>query len=211
MRNPALMSSAIRVDNLRHRYGRSEVLNGISFEIQRGQVTALLGPNGAGKSTTLKILTGILPASEGLVQVDGLELPERAFEVKQRIGYVPESADLYESLSALEFLELCGRLHDVEDVPLRSRIDALLVGFGLAEKRNLRLGSYSKGMRQKVMISAALLHNPNVIILDEPLTSLDVESAIVTKSLLASLAAEGKTILYSSHVPTLSNGFATVF
>src|SRR5215468_8599103 len=103
-------------------------------------------------------------------------------------------------VSALEFLELCGRLHDVEDVPLRSRIDAMLVGFGLAEKRNLRLGSCSKGMRQKVMISAALLHNPNVIILDEPLTGLDVESAIVTKSLLASLAAEGKTILYSSHI-----------
>jgi ABC-2 type transport system ATP-binding protein len=100
------LNPAIRVNNLRHRYGRSEVLHGISFEIQRGQVTALLGPNGAGKSTTLKILTGILPASEGSVQVDGFQLPEQASEVKQCIGYVPESADLYESLSVLEFLEL---------------------------------------------------------------------------------------------------------
>jgi ABC-2 type transport system ATP-binding protein len=95
---------------------------------------------------------------------------------------------------------LCGRLHDVEDAILRSRIDVLLAGFGLAQQRKLRLGSYSKGMRQKVMISAALLHNPNVIILDEPLTGLDVESAMMTKSVLSSLAADGKTVIYSSHV-----------
>jgi ABC-2 type transport system ATP-binding protein len=194
------MDAAIRVENLRFRYDGAEVLHGISFEVRRGQVTGLLGPNGAGKSTTLKTLTGILRFSEGRVEVEGCSLPDQAFEVKKRIGYVPESADLYETISALEFLELCGRLHEIEEHTLRSRIDALLEGFGLSGQRRQRLGSYSKGMRQKILISAALLHYPSVIILDEPLSGLDVDSAIMTKDLLAALAAAGKTVLYSSHV-----------
>ena len=111
------METAIRVENLRFRYSGNEVLHGISFDLRRGEVTGLLGPNGAGKSTTLKILTGILEATEGKVEVEGLQLPQQAFELKQRIGYVPESAELYESLSALEFLELCGRLHEIDGPP----------------------------------------------------------------------------------------------
>ncbi len=194
------MNPSIRVDNLRFRYDAGEVLHGISFEVNRGQVTGLLGPNGAGKSTTLKILTCILQIREGNVSIEGLELPQQAFGVKKRIGYVPESAELYETLSALEFLELCGRLHEIEEPVLQKRIDVLLENFGLSSQRRSRLGSYSKGMRQKVLISAALLHDPTVIILDEPLTGLDVESAMMTKDLLASLAARGKTVLYSSHV-----------
>ncbi len=194
------MDAAIRVENLRFRYDGAEVLHGISFEIRRGQVTGLLGPNGAGKSTTLKVLAGILRVSEGRVGVEGCELPDQAFEVKKRIGYVPESAELHESLSALEFLELCGRLHEIEEHALRSRIDALLESFGLSGQRRQRLGSYSKGMRQKILISAALLHYPSVLILDEPLSGLDVESAMMTKNLLAALAAAGRTVLYSSHV-----------
>ena len=122
------------------------------------------------------------------------------FEVKKRVGYVPETAELYESLSALEFLELCGRLHQIEEQTLQHRIDVLLDGFGLSGQRRNRLGGYSKGMRQKVLLSSAMLHDPAVLILDEPLTGLDVESAMMTKDLLASLARRGKTILYSSHV-----------
>jgi ABC-2 type transport system ATP-binding protein len=194
------MDPAIRVESLRFRYDGAEVLHGISFEIRRGQLTGLLGPNGAGKSTTLKILTGILPAGNGRVEVEGWQMPQQAFEVKKRIGYVPESADLYETLSALEFLELCGRLHEIEEPVLQARINVLLESFGLSGQRRNRLGSYSKGMRQKVLISAALLHDPSAIILDEPLSGLDVESAMMTKALLAALAARGKTVLYSSHV-----------
>jgi ABC-2 type transport system ATP-binding protein len=192
--------NSIRVSGLRFGYDGAEVLHGISFEIRPGEVTGLLGPNGAGKSTTLKIITGILKFSQGQVEVEGHGLPDEAFEVKKRVGYVPESAELYESISALEFLELCGRLHEIEERALRSRIDALLESFGLSGQRRQRLGSYSKGMRQKVLISAALLHYPSVIIMDEPLTGLDVESALMTKDLLASLASAGKTVLYSSHV-----------
>ena len=194
------MSPSIRVDQLRFGYGRVEVLHGIGFEIARGEVTGLLGPNGAGKSTTIKILTGILQPESGRVTVDGLELPGQALALKHRIGYVPEAAELYETLSAREFLELSGRLHDLPDHVLYPRIQTLLEAFDLGDQGHAQLGSFSKGMRQKVLISAALLHDPAVIFLDEPLTGLDVESAVLVKTLLASLAAHGRTVLYSSHV-----------
>jgi ABC-2 type transport system ATP-binding protein len=192
--------SGIHVEGLKFGYDGAEVLHGLSFEIRRAQVTGLLGPNGAGKSTTLKIITGILQFREGRVAIEGLQLPQQSVEAKKLLGYVPESAELYESLSALEFLELCGRLHGIEEPTLKNRIGVLLESFGLSGQRRNRLGSYSKGMRQKILISAALLHDPSVIVLDEPLTGLDVESAMMTKDLLASLAAQGKTVLYSSHV-----------
>ncbi len=192
--------AAIQVEDLRFSYGTTDVLHGLTFAIGRGEVTGLLGPNGAGKSTTLKILTGILEARSGRVEVDGLPLPSQSVELKRRIGYVPEAADLYESLSAQEFLELCGRLHDLDDRTLATRIETLLTSFDLIDQRLAALGSYSKGMRQKVLISAALLHNPSIVFLDEPLTGLDVESAVLVKTLLASLAARGRTIVYSSHV-----------
>jgi ABC-2 type transport system ATP-binding protein len=190
----------IHVEDLKFGYGGEEVLHGLSFDIRSGQVTGLLGPNGAGKSTTLKIITGILELRSGRVSIEGFQLPEQSIEVKKRVGYVPESAELYESLSALEFLELCGRLHEIEEPVLQNRIGVLLESFGLSGQRRNRLGSYSKGMRQKILLSASLLHDPSVLILDEPLTGLDVESAMLTKDLLASLAARGKTVLYSSHV-----------
>jgi ABC-2 type transport system ATP-binding protein len=191
---------SIRVEDLRFRYGRVEVLHGLSFEIGRGAIIGLLGPNGAGKSTTIRIRAGILPPGSGRVTVEGLDLPRDGVRLKQRIGYVPEAADLYESLSAQEFLELCGRLHEIEARALAARIDAMLEAFDLTDHRYGSLGSYSKGMRQKVLISAALLHDPALVLLDEPLTGLDVESAVLVKTLLAALAAQGRTIVYSSHV-----------
>src|SRR5687767_5309222 len=194
------MPPSIAVENLKFRYASAEVLHGLSFEIAPGEVTGLLGPNGAGKSTTLKILTGILEPLSGRVEVAGFSLPQQSVELKQRIGYVPEAAELYETLSAREFLELCGRLHDLEDRSLLPRIDALLEAFELIDQGYAHLGSFSKGMRQKVLIAAALLHNPTVVFLDEPLTGLDVESAVLVKTLLSSLASEGRTVLYSSHV-----------
>ena len=160
----------------------------------------LLGPNGAGKSTTIKILAGILSQSSGHVAVCGLRLPESALSVKERIGYVPEAAGLFESLSGQEFLELSGRLHNVEEATLQARIKGVLERFDLAKDRLRRLEAYSKGMRQKILIGAALLHNPQVILLDEPLTGLDVDAQILVKDLISALAADGKTILYSSHV-----------
>jgi ABC-2 type transport system ATP-binding protein len=191
---------AVEFDRVVFGYDRTEVLHEISFSLGKGEIVGLLGPNGAGKSTTIKLITGILTASSGAIRVAGLPMPERAVDVKQSIGYVPETAVLFESLTGQEFLELAGRLHGVAEDTLQARIRDILETFSLTGDRVARLDSYSKGMRQKILIAAALLHNPDLILLDEPLSGLDVNAAILIKDLLAALAASGKTIVYSSHV-----------
>jgi ABC-2 type transport system ATP-binding protein len=190
----------VEFDQVSFSYDSGEVLHSLTFALRQGEIVGLLGPNGAGKSTTIKIIAGILTANSGAVRVAGLPLPERAVEVKQRIGYVPESAMLFDTLTGQEYLELCGRLHDVEESVLQNRIACILDTFGLLSDRVARLDTYSKGMRQKILIAAALLHNPELILLDEPLSGLDVNAATLVKDLLAALASTGKTILYSSHV-----------
>jgi ABC-2 type transport system ATP-binding protein len=192
--------SIVEFDQVSFRYGVDEVLHGVSFRLQKGEVVGLLGPNGAGKSTTLKIIAGILAHANGRASVAGLRLPDHAIEVKQRIGYVPEAAVLFESLTGQEFLELSGRLHEVDEQTLQNRIRDILQTFDLTADRVSRLDTYSKGMRQKILIGAALLHNPELLLLDEPLSGLDVHSSILIKDLIAALASEGKTVLYSSHV-----------
>ncbi len=196
----SLTEYIVEFRNVAFSYDYTQVLHEISFTLGRGEIVGLLGPNGAGKSTTIKIIAGILAAGAGSVFVAGLPLPERTVDVKQRIGYVPEAAALFESLTGQEFLELMGRLHDVPEETLQTRIRDILTTFELTGDREGRLDTYSKGMRQKILIGAALLHNPELILLDEPLSGLDVSAAIMIKDLLAALAADGKTILYSSHV-----------
>jgi ABC-2 type transport system ATP-binding protein len=194
------MPKTIEVENLVFRYHLEEVLHNISFSLESGEVVGLLGPNGAGKTTTLKILTGILSPGEGTVRVEGLTLPGQAVDVKGRIGYVPETAGLYESLTAQEYLELIGRLHEIEEKALKQKIITLLEVLEVAKARFNRLVTFSKGMRQKVLIAAALLHNPSVLFLDEPLSGLDVRTSLIIKDLIHALSMQGKTILYSSHV-----------
>ncbi|MFN7922181.1 MAG: ABC transporter ATP-binding protein [Bryobacteraceae bacterium] len=194
------LAPAVELDRVTFSYGATQVLHGITFTLGKGEIVGMLGRNGAGKSTTIKIIAGIQPAGGGVVRVTGLPLPERSVDVKQRIGYVPESAALFETLTCEEFLELSGRLHDVPEETLQERIATILETFGLALERGDRLDTYSKGMRQKALLAAALLHDPELILLDEPLTGLDVQAAILVKDLIAALAARGKTILYSSHV-----------
>jgi ABC-2 type transport system ATP-binding protein len=196
----SLPEPIVEFDRVVFCYDHTEVLHEVSFTLNHGEIVGLLGPNGAGKSTTIKIIAGILAPSSGRISVAGLPLPERAIDVKQRIGYVPEAAVLFESLTGQEFLELSGRLHDVDEDTLQTRIAAILETFSLSSERVSRLDSYSKGMRQKALIAAALLHNPDLILLDEPLSGLDVNAAIMIKDLIAALASDGKTILYSSHV-----------
>ena len=192
--------AVVSVDGLTFSYGMGQVLHGLSFALGAGEVVGLLGPNGAGKSTTIKVLTGVLPPGGGTVRVAGRAFPEEAVEAKKRIGYVPEAAALFESLTGQEFLELMGRLQDVPEDRLQFRIGRFLEQFGLTDDRLRPLDGYSKGMRQKVLLSAALLHNPDVVLLDEPLSGLDVEAGFMVRDLVAALAAEGKTVLYSSHV-----------
>jgi ABC-2 type transport system ATP-binding protein len=194
------MAKAIEVDNLVFRYHLSEVLHRVCFSVGTGEIVGLLGPNGAGKTTTLKILTGLLAPGGGRVQIQGFCLPEQNIAAKQIIGYVPETANLYESLTAQEYLELIGRLREIEEKALKQKIVTLLETFEISKQRFSRLATFSKGMRQKVLIAAALLHDPPILLLDEPLTGLDVSSSLIVKDLLSALSREGKAILYSSHV-----------
>ncbi len=193
-------TAVVVVEGLTFSYGMGEVVHEICFRLRAGEVVGLLGPNGAGKSTTIKVLSGVLPPGRGSVEIAGYGLPDEAAEAKKRIGYVPEAAGLFESLTGQEFLELMGRLQDVPEECLQFRIGRFLEQFGLRDDRLRPLDGYSKGMRQKVLLSAALLHNPDVVLLDEPLSGLDVNSGLMVRDLVAVLAEEGKTILYSSHV-----------
>ena len=195
-----MTEAIVDVSNLIFSYGSTEILHSISFRLNKGEIIGLLGPNGAGKSTTIKIIAGIMAQTSGHVAVCGLSLPQSAITVKERIGYVPEAAGLFESLSGQEFLELSGRLHDVEEETLQARIKSVFERFDLTKDRLRRLEAYSKGMRQKILIGAALLHNPQLILLDEPLTGLDVDAQIMVKDLISALAKDGKAILYSSHI-----------
>lgn len=192
--------SAIEIRNLCFSYSSLEVLHGISFHVGRGEMVGLLGPNGAGKSTTIKILAGIHPTAQGRVHIAGYVLPDEHLEAKKIIGYLPESPLMYECLSGMEFLELMGRLQGLDEKTLHDRIRALLEAFDLDNVRVPRMSGYSKGMRQKILLAAALLHDPEILLLDEPLSGLDVEACILVKDLLMRLCAQGKTILYSSHV-----------
>ncbi len=192
--------AAIEVRDLSFSYGRAEVLHGLSFAVHPGEVVGLVGLNGAGKTTTIRILASILPGFSGSVRVNGLDAPRQALEVKRCIGYVPESGDLYESLTAFEYLELIGRLRGLRQASLRSRIEGIMQSFALSDKKWTRMRGFSRGMRQKVLIAGALLHNPDVLFLDEPLSGLDVQSSLLVRELIQGLARAGKAILYSSHV-----------
>ena len=190
----------LEVRDLTKYYSRIPAIQSVSFTIRPGEILGYLGPNGSGKSTTVKILTGLLEPSEGKLLYRGEDIRKDFVSFKRIMGYVPEEAHLYPHLTGMEYLQLVGRLRGIGRDRIAHRSDALLKLFGLEESRHALIGSYSKGMRQKVLISAALLHDPDVIIFDEPFSGLDVTAAQVLKHLLARLAAEGKLILYSSHV-----------
>ena len=190
----------IRTEQLSHAYGEKVALQGLDLQVDGGEVLGLLGPNGAGKSTTVKILTGLLRPSAGRAFVAGFDIVTQALEAKQRLGYVPEQPVLYETLSASEFLDVVSALHHLDGGVSRQRRDELLDLLGLGESRDQRLNSFSKGMKQKVVLAAALIHRPDVLILDEPLDGLDANSARVVKELLRTLAAQGRTILFCSHI-----------
>ena len=181
-------------------YAGIPALEDVSFQAEPGHVLGYLGHNGSGKSTTVNILTGLLEPSRGAVLFEGRPIHEQLIEYKRRLGYVPEEPYVYPYLSGYEYLELVGRLRQVPARLLKDKIDGLLQLFSLHLYRHSPIASYSKGMKQKVLISAALLHNPDILIFDEPLSGLDVTSALTFRHLLTALAREGKTVLYSSHV-----------
>jgi ABC-2 type transport system ATP-binding protein len=171
----------------------------VNFQVRPGAVLGLLGPNGSGKSTTVGMLTGLLEPSGGLVLLDGADLRTDLVGYKRRLGYVPEEAQLYTWMSGAEYLTFCARLRGLPDGLSARRIDALLAIFGLELDRDAPMSAYSKGMRQKILLSAALLHNPSIVVLDEPCSGLDVGATLVIRSLIARLAGAGRIVIYSSH------------
>jgi ABC-2 type transport system ATP-binding protein len=181
-------------------YGHTPAVRQVSFAIRPGEILGYLGPNGAGKSTTVKMVTGLIEPSDGDILFHGRPASEDPTAFQRRLGYVPEEPHLYPHLSGREYLQLVGRLRGMPRRVLEAKMDGFLRLMGLWNDRETELAGYSKGMRQKILLSAALLHDPEVLILDEPFSGLDVTSAMMLRSLLRVLADRGKMILYSSHV-----------
>ena len=192
----------ISLKNLTKTFGSQTAVDSLSFEVPAGQIVGFLGPNGAGKSTTLKMLTGMVEPTGGTATICGYDLRTQPIEVKKVVGFVPESGAVFESLTGLEYLEMVAALYGIPPDHARSRIRQFLTFFDLSFETltDKLLGAYSKGMRRKVVITAGLLHNPSVVFFDEPLDGLDANAAVGFKALIQTLAREGKTILYSSHI-----------
>jgi ABC-2 type transport system ATP-binding protein len=192
----------IRLRGLAKRYGDTEAVRGLDLDIPTGQLVGLLGPNGAGKSTTVKMLTGMLVPTAGTAEVFGRDVVRDAVEVKRIVGYVPESGAVFSTLTGWEYLELVAALHQLPADETAARVLRFAEFFELTEDtlRREQLSAYSKGMRQKVVITAALLHNPKAVFFDEPLNGLDANATLAFKTLITSLARDGKTIVYCSHL-----------
>ncbi|ERI91657.1 ABC transporter, ATP-binding protein [Clostridiales bacterium oral taxon 876 str. F0540] len=190
----------ISIKDLRMSYGSEDVLKGINIDIHKGQIIGYIGPNGAGKSTTVKILLGILNNYRGTIKIFGEDISSGNIEYKKRIGYVPETAEVYENLTAREYLTFIGELYGLDYEKVDEKAKKLMELFGIEGVYDSRISSFSKGMRQKVLIISSLLHNPDILFLDEPLSGLDANSVMVVKEIMSELARQGKTIFYSSHI-----------
>jgi ABC-2 type transport system ATP-binding protein len=195
-----LTNGVLRAVRLAKRYHGVAVVRDVDFAVCPGEVLGYLGPNGSGKTTTLRMLTGFLDPSAGHAEFEGTDVRDHPIAFRRRLGYIPEEPLLYPFLSGREYLELVGRLRGLADRRLASRIDGFLDLFGILAAADQSIASYSKGMRQKVLITAALLHDPALIVFDEPESGLDVTSTLVLRHLVRTLAERGKTIVYSSHL-----------
>lgn len=201
--------SAILCDGLTKSFGDFQVLRGISLEVERGELYGFLGPNGAGKTTTIRILTGLLLPSDGRAEVAGWNVVRDPYEVKARVGYVPDRAYLYDKLTGREFLEFVGHLYGLDAETVRRRAIEHLERFDLTEWTDDLIEAYSHGMRQKLAMTSALLHRPEVIIIDEPMVGLDPRSAKRMKALMTELADEGRTVFLSTHTLEVAQALCT--
>ncbi|HEY3703618.1 MAG TPA: ABC transporter ATP-binding protein [Terracidiphilus sp.] len=193
-------NTVLEVEGLCKSYRGIPAVEDVSFRVAPGEVVGFLGPNGAGKSTTVKIIIGLLRQDHGVVRFQGRDIADDMVSFRSSLGYVPEDAHLYSYLSALEYLQLVGRLRGLSESQIERKAMSLLRLFDLDSWEHSPISLYSKGMRQRVLIAAALLHNPKLLIFDEPLSGLDVVSARLFKDLLDLLASQGKAVLYISHV-----------
>jgi ABC-2 type transport system ATP-binding protein len=191
---------ALEARNLVKCYTAVPAVNDVTFCLNPGEVLGCLGPNGSGKSTTVRMLTGLIEPTRGEVLAGGANIQRDLVKYREHLGYVPEEPELYPFLSGWEYLELVGTLRGLPRAALEKKIDAMLELFSLLPARHAAIGSYSKGMRQRILLIAALLHDPDLFIFDEPLSGLDVTSALIVKNLIKSLGEQGKAVFYCSHV-----------
>jgi len=199
----------IEIGNLTKVYGKVVALNNVSLEVGSGEILGLLGPNGAGKSTLMKVVVGILRPTTGYVKVGGCDVAKEPEAAKKNVGYLPENPSLYTGLTVNEFLRFLGKIRDVPDDLLRDKISEALMTFSLEEKADALLGTLSKGMKQKVALIAATLHDPKVLVLDEPLTALDPKSQVFVNSWIAAQGRGGTTVLLSTHNLEIAQDHAT--
>ncbi|MDA4112803.1 MAG: ABC transporter ATP-binding protein [Thaumarchaeota archaeon] len=199
----------IIIQNLTKTYDRLVALNGVSLEVRAGEVIGLLGPNGAGKSTLMKIVVGILRPTSGSVTVSGHDIIKDPEKAKKVVGYLPENPSLYTGLTVSEFLRFVGKIRAVEDAPLQERIAESLKTFSLEEKTDALIGSLSKGMKQKVALIASAIHDPQVLVMDEPLTALDPKTQIFVNNWILSQGKKGRTVLLSTHNLEIVQDYAT--
>ena len=189
----------LELRNVAKSFSGIPAVDGVSFSVRAGEVAGYLGPNGSGKSTTMKMITGLMEMTSGEILFDGQPIGRDLIAYKRRFGYVPEEPHLYSHLSGQEYLTMVGQLRELPAAITGEKIDRLLQLFSLYGDRYTPISNYSKGMRQKVLLAAALLHDPDLILLDEPFSGLDVGSAMVMRSVIKELAARGKVVLFSSH------------
>lgn len=189
----------INVQNLVKNYGDFKALAGVSFEVPKGQIVGLLGPNGAGKSTTMKIITGFMPATSGTVKLDGEDIQDDLLKSKSMVGYLPENPPLYVDMRVREFLEFVSKLNDLPKENIKQRVDYVIERCGLKEVESRVIGTLSKGFRQRVGIAQALVHDPAVIIMDEPTVGLDPAQIVEIRNLIKSLKGS-HTVILSTHI-----------
>lgn len=189
----------LELRRLTKHYAGIPAVDDVSFTARPGEVTGYLGPNGSGKSTTIKMITGLIERTAGEILYCGRPIDDDLIAYKRRMGYVPEEPNLYNHLSGLEYLVMVAQLRGLPARQSSARIDGLLRLLNLYDDRHASISGYSKGMRQKILIAAALMHNPDLILLDEPFSGLDIGSALILRSLIQELAARGKVVLFSSH------------
>lgn len=190
----------LTLENLTKEFGNKTVLKGVNLTVYPGEIIGYIGKNGAGKTTTVKIILGMIKKTDGMIKLYDQEITSEDTEYKSQIGYVPENADLYETLTIREYYHFLGGLYGLEESEINQKALGMLEPLDMADSYDNRLSSFSKGMRQKVLIIASLLHDPDILFWDEPLSGLDANSVQIVKVLLKELKEAGKTIFYSSHI-----------
>ncbi len=196
--------SVFRAKNLEKTYGRTHAIKDINFEVEEGEIFGLIGPNGSGKTTTLKILGGVLTPFFGEAKVGGLDVRNASIEVKRKVGYIPESPNLYESLTPVEFFNMVSSIREIDEAKMKRRVNYLVDAFELEPYMNQYIGSLSFGTKQKVSIVSSFVHDPKAIILDEAMNGLDPKTARILRGILSEFRRKNKGVIFSSHVLPLA-------